>query len=300
VIPGKALSVIYETSAFGVIDEFVQKFVTAKSMIHPFKRARGIRYAYQQIRTARKRDVARILEICNLIMEYKSLHEDHTIRKLMTDILTNCPTAITDSIRKYCWRKEWSDTEYLHQQEVPEAFTIWVNSFKGTKNMCYEHGPNDMYLGMHTDLKILPPTLSISGSSPALRRIEKLLKVYPLLRKLGPQVEKYIKKSLEELSGIPSTLWLNCVWMNISGSISHRVPANHWSPVVGLNELPTRSTYVSRKTSTDNVLKTMAGDWTINYGFLLAFALYQTEFQANQELDKQILYWMQLDHECEF
>jgi hypothetical protein len=161
-------------------------------------------------------------------------------------------------------------------------------------SMCYEHGPNDMYLGMHTDLKILPPTLSISGSSPALRRIEKLLKVYPLLRKLGPQVEKYIKKNLEELAGIPSTLWLNCVWKNISGSISHRVPANHWSPVVGLNELPTRSTYVSRETSTDTIVNTMAGDWTINYGFLpaveIVWALYQTEFQANQELDKQILY----------
>jgi hypothetical protein len=71
---------------------------------------------------------------------------------------------------------------------VHDTFTLWIHPTRGRQNICYNHGPEEMYLGMHTDLEVLPPPITISGSSPGLERIEKILKVAPLLNKLGPVV----------------------------------------------------------------------------------------------------------------
>lgn len=92
-------------------------------------------------------------------------------------------------------------------------------------------------------------------------------------------------------------------WKYISGSISHRVPANHWSPIVGPNELPTRKSYIGHKTSTDRALRSLHGDWTINFGSLLAHemsvVLYATEFNAVQDVTHQTIFWVRLRKDCE-
>jgi len=185
---------------------------------------------------------------------------------------------------------------------VQDTFTLWVHPTPQFANICYSHGPEEMYLGMHTDLKVLPPPITITGTSPGLERIEKILKVAPLLNKLGPTVMEYVSANLHDISGLDGKVLLECCWKYISGSISHRVPANHWSPIVGPNELPTRTSYIGHKTSTDRGLRSLHGDWTINFGSLLAFemssALYATEFNAWQAIPNQVTLWVRLRKDC--
>lgn len=132
---------------------------------------------------------------------------------------------------------------------IHDTFTLWIHPTNGQRNLCYTHGPEEMFLGMPTDLKVLPPPVTISRSSPGLERAEKILTVAPLLHKLRTVVMEYVISNLSDISGINDDLLLKCCWKYISGSISHRVPANHWPPIVGTNELPTRTSCVGHKTS---------------------------------------------------
>jgi hypothetical protein len=227
---------------------------------------------------------------------------------------TQCPTQISELLGNYLWSKEIIGVTYpcpvnqlqfilpTHQELrlqglIHDTFTLWLHPTKGLKNLCYTHGPEEMFLGMHTDLKVLPPLVTISGSPPGLEKVEKIL-----LNKLGPVVMEYVTSNLSGISGIDGDLLLKCCWKYISSFISHRVPANHWSPVVGPNELPTRTSYVGHKTSTDRALRSLHGDWTINFGSLLAFemavALYVTEFNTWQDIVNQITIWVRLQKEC--
>jgi hypothetical protein len=301
VIPAKAFSVLYETSASGLVEEFVQKFASAKSMLIPLRKAYKGR-AYRIIRIARKKDITRLHWIRKVIETHKTMYQNVQVEKILEmGDASQCPTQVSEVLRNYLWKKEIIGITYpcpVNQLQfilptfeqlrnkglIHDTFTLWIHPTNKPVNMCYTHGPEEMYLGMHTDLKVLPPPVSISGTSPGLERVEKILKVAPLLSKLGPTVMKYVSTNLQEISGIPGDLLLQCCWKYISGSISHRVPANHWSPIVGPNELPNRTSFVGHKTSTDRGLRSLHGDWTINFGSLLshemAVILYATEFNA--------------------
>jgi len=319
-IPAKAFSVLYETSAAGLLDEFVQKFSSARSMLIPLRKAYRGR-AYQMIRSARTQDLKRLSWIRRTLGPDQSLTEDMNIRKYfeLGENEKQCATQISELLRNYLWRKQIIGITYpcpvdqlrfmvpSHEELglaglMQDTFTLWIHPTTSNVNMCYTHGPQEMYLGMHTDLKVLPPPITVAGSSPGLERVEKILKVAPLLSKLGPTVLEYVSSNLHDISGLDGQVLLQCCWKYISGSISHRVPANHWSPIVGPNELPTRTSYVSHKTSTDRSLRSLHGDWTINFGSLLAFemstALYATEFNAWQDIPKQITHWIQLRKDC--
>jgi hypothetical protein len=161
-----------------VIDEFVQKFASARSILAPFKRHKSARFAYSRIHQARERDLKRLQISLGLIQRTTDLKLDSYIHNLLTRFSNSCPTEIIDLLRSYCWKKPLIgvtypcpvdqihitpyDQQYFDLEELPETFTIWVFPFEGNRNACYEHGHNEMYLRKHTDLNIFPPNLSIS------------------------------------------------------------------------------------------------------------------------------------------
>jgi hypothetical protein len=71
---------------------------------------------------------------------------------------------------------------------------------------------------------------------------------------------------------------------------------------VGPNELPTQTSYVGHKTSTDRSLRNLHDDWPVNFGSHLAFeistALYATELNAYENIPSQITLGIRLRKDC--
>lgn len=302
VIPGKAFSVIYETSPAGLLDEISMKFTSSRSIAQVISKERGKRSTEFILRSARNSDIRRLKDSINLIKQQTHLMENKEFSKIFEDY--DCPTQIVTEIRKRAWGKEVTGVTYpcfvdqwifgrpeknFIQKEPYEgatAVTLSVLPTQGEKNICYSHGPEKMFLGSRTGLKLYPPNFRYRGTSPGISRVKKILQLYPMMRKLGPQIQEYCDQSLTQLTGLPAETLTVSAWQVQSGSVTHRVPANHWSPLVGPNELCNRSTYTkgSLMNHTQGLLR--SGDWTVNLNYNksieICIALYRTEFNANQ------------------
>lgn len=302
--PAKALSVLYETSPAGLLDEFCNKFTSARSIAELIRAETSARHALKTIRSAFWKDVRRIKMSIELMLKETKFGECKMPFEFFKQ--NECPTKCSDLIREYCWQKEIIGVTYpcfidqylivkpamgisLHpptQHLTPIVMNI--HSTEGTVNLCYSHGNEPMSFGSLTGLKISPPSIQLRGVSPGMSRVRKLLQLHPMFSRLGEQIQNYCLNSLKTLTGLNADLLLSAEWKVASGTITHRVPANHWSPLVGPNELPNRTTYCQGSTTTDTIALSRPGDWTINYNYNktieMCIALYRTEFNAWQRI----------------
>lgn len=295
VIAAKPLSVLYETSACGIINEFVNRFDTSKSIgaliTNRFLSIPSIKI----LQRAKKSDITKISYLINEIKSYHKKSNTHLY--LESKNHTDCPTRFSDIVRAWCYYKPIVGITYpcivdqikiLRGSEVDPsvagAITFWKEAIPSNINPNYSHGKGATFLGSHTHLKLHSPDLELSQSSPGMKRLSKLLKIYAMMKKLGPQCIQYLERNLEDITGLPADLLKTITYEYQSGSITHRVPTNHWSPLVGPNEFSNRSSFIKSTTRTDPKLKTMGGDFTINFSHIRSHVnlilMYKYEFKG--------------------
>lgn len=305
--PAKVLSILYETSASGLLDEFLQKFEGSKSLggliSKNFKSVSSLRV----LQEAHMCDVNKIQWIVTQIVN-KNLIKIHPF--LSNDDEQNkfhgyrCPTEFMERLRTWCWKKTITGVTYpcisdqlnfldisdLSQLDYPSAMRATRGINSGDIDINYEQGQFKLYLGSHTHLKLLTPHLEITSNSPGMQKALKLMKLYGMLKNLGEECLKICKRSLEEIVGISGDQLTLLTYETTSGSLTHRAPSMHWSPLVGPNELSSRNTHLSFSTRSDPSLKVRAGDWTINFGLIRShmslICCYDAEFTGDYVIPK--------------
>lgn len=310
-VPAKPLSVLYDTSAAGLVDEFLKKFEASKSIggfiTGNFTKAKSV----QLLNKAKRFDVTKIYWCYNHIN--KSNSELSSVFSRLPNG-NECPTEFSNKLRNWCYNKEIIGITYpcvvdqvqFYSLQNPidpnskDYVTIWRDSIPPGVDINYSHGSKPLFLGNHTHLKLLSPELELQSTSAGLRRVTKLLKVYSMMKSLGPQCIEFIKQNLKDLTGLNPDKLCDLSYTHVSGSITHRVPTNHWSPLVGPNDLSNKSTYISSSTSTDHTSRLRPGDWTVNYGLIRAHLinvlLYESEFSKSIYPSVATTYWLKISN----
>ncbi|QPB73986.1 RdRp [megalopteran chu-related virus 119] len=293
VIAAKPLSVMYETSAAGIIDEFINRFDTSKSIGALITNRFISKQSIRIFKRARHDDLKKIQYLIDLVTEPDKIPKTFLFNERIK--YTNCPTAFSDYVRYWCYSKRVVGITYpcivdqvtfyrKHEFPVnkPGAITYWKEAISSEIDPNYSHGKGKIFFGTHTRMKLHAPELELRQTSPGMRRINKILKTYCMFRNFGPQCLSYLDNNIEKITGLSAQLFKSILYYYSSGSFAHRVPANHWSPLVGPNEFSNRSSYIISTTRTDPSLKLKGGDYTINYSLLRAhvnmITMYSYEF----------------------
>lgn len=316
-IPAKSLSVLYSTSAAGQIDEFIQKFDSSKSLGGFISKGFKNRKSNQILKRAKRMDVRKIDFLVDLIKNQSQMIYRVRDSPDYRDYL-DCPTQFSSLIRNWCYRKEilgvtypspvdqimFFDTSQLVDLRNSDYITIQQSRLTIPTNVNYGHGPHDIYLGNHTHLKLIPPDLELRNTSPGLKRVNKILKIYTMMETLGKECQNYLKESLTDLTGMDPDLLISICCKHTSGCTTHRLPTSHWSPLVGNNDINNVSTFIKVDFSTDHNSRMRAGDWTINYGLIKSHIIrvssYECEFTSIISPRRSVISWAKVStcHTC--
>lgn len=311
--PGKVISVFYSTSAAGLVDEFSQKFVNSKSVTGLVTRKYQSYTARRILVRAKNMDINRI-RWCIKKADCRAKEAMGSIVKQYVNQspAERCPTAFSEHLRNFFWNRTITGITYpcivdqchffcplnMDKPEIMDYTTIIREEVSSESNPNYQHGSYKLYLGNHTHLKLMNPALELRHTSPGLQRTAQLLKAYTMLGNLGEECENYVKRNLLDLTGLDPDKLVSICYKSKSGSTTHRLPTNHWSPLCGNNSLNNRSSFISIGTGTDYLSRVRPGDFTINYGLQKAHIyltlMYTYEFSSHLDQPKS-LYWMRID-----
>ena len=309
-LPPKVLNILYSTSAAGILEEFLKTFDSSKSIGGLMTGSFTTKRSRKLLIKAKSKD---LYKIAFLIKNVSEIKYDNDFTKVIFENISTCSTLTMDRLRTFCYSKDLVGITYpciaeqcsMYDKQTmtgisnEDFITISRSRIDKETNANYSHGPNQIFLGNHTHLKLLVPDLELKTSSPGLKRVVKLLKLYSMFATLGNDCKEYIKRNLEDLTGMDPNLLLEVCYQHSSGSISHRVPSNHWSPLVGPNDLSNRSSYVLSDTRTDRNSRIRSGDFTINYGLVKShinlMTMYQYEFSSFITSTSEN-YWLRLGY----
>lgn len=300
----KVAADLYDCSPNKLIDDFVSKFESGKSIFEFLVISLGKKRAMSSLRRTHQAEI-RELEYWKCILQEPCGNRFFGIDTL-TDIISTvdvghtgpCPTKIAHSLREKAWGKPILGITYpslcdqviimtraegqlLSMGIVPDFaenhFTLTtrepVTYAAPSSPRRYSCGDALPFVGVETSSGLSDTFVRIEKSSPALKCIDRLLKLHAFTKRAGSS----LKPTIQKLLACYTTLDLNAldpfIPSQVHGTGTHRLRAHGFRESITPNSSSNKFSCCTFETDTHHRIRSDTADYTINFMAVMCYCV---------------------------